>query len=54
MHPAWTALEEGVTVAQLASRLGYRSEAAFSRAFKRFLVQMVAGSSPVAHPLAAG
>jgi AraC-like DNA-binding protein len=27
--------DEGATVAQLASRLGYRSEAAFSRAFKR-------------------
>ncbi|HEY6770962.1 MAG TPA: AraC family transcriptional regulator [Solirubrobacterales bacterium] len=27
--------EEGTTVAELASRLGYRSEAAFARAFKR-------------------
>jgi AraC-like DNA-binding protein len=27
--------EEGATVAELASRLGYRSEAAFARAFKR-------------------
>ena len=36
MHLALSALrEEGVTVAELASRLGYRSEAAFSRAFKR-------------------
>ena len=36
MHLAVSALrEEGVTVAELASRLGYRSEAAFSRAFKR-------------------
>ena len=26
---------EGATVAQLAGRLGYRSEAAFARAFKR-------------------
>ncbi len=29
--------EEGATVAELADRLGYRSEAAFSRAFKRVL-----------------
>jgi AraC-like DNA-binding protein len=36
MHLALSALrEEGVTVGELASRLGYRSEAAFSRAFKR-------------------
>ena len=42
MHLALTTLrEEGVTVAELASRLGYRSEAAFSRAFKR-----VVGVSP--------
>jgi AraC-like DNA-binding protein len=27
--------DEGATVAQLADRLGYRSEAAFARAFKR-------------------
>ncbi|HZN89702.1 MAG TPA: AraC family transcriptional regulator [Thermoleophilaceae bacterium] len=33
--------EEGPTIAQLADRLGYRSEAAFSRAFKR-----VTGVSP--------
>jgi AraC-like DNA-binding protein len=33
--------EEGATVAELADRLGYRSEAAFSRAFKR-----VIGTSP--------
>lgn len=33
--------EEGATVAQLADRLGYRSEAAFSRAFKR-----VTGTAP--------
>ena len=32
-----TAPEEGVTVGELAGRLGYRSEAAFSRAFKRFI-----------------
>jgi AraC-like DNA-binding protein len=33
--------DEGATVAELADRLGYRSEAAFSRAFKR-----VTGRSP--------
>jgi AraC-like DNA-binding protein len=33
---AFSALtEEGATVAELANRLGYRSEAAFARAFKR-------------------
>jgi AraC-like DNA-binding protein/mannose-6-phosphate isomerase-like protein (cupin superfamily) len=42
MHVATTLLqEEGATVAELAGRLGYRSEAAFSRAFKR-----VIGASP--------
>jgi len=36
MHLALAALQEGdATVAQLADRLGYRSEAAFARAFKR-------------------
>ena len=36
MHLALSALqEEDVTVAELGDRLGYRSEAAFSRAFKR-------------------
>ena len=29
--------DEGATVAELADRLGYRSEAAFSRAFKRVI-----------------
>jgi AraC-like DNA-binding protein len=29
--------EEGATVAELANRLGYRSEAAFARAFKRIV-----------------
>ena len=29
--------DEEVTVGQLADRLGYRSEAAFSRAFKRII-----------------
>ena len=42
MHVAVAALkEEGATVGQLADRLGYRSEAAFSRAFKRII-----GTSP--------
>jgi AraC-like DNA-binding protein len=42
MQVAVAALEgEGATVGQLADRLGYRSEAAFSRAFKR-----VTGVSP--------
>ena len=42
MHVAVAALkEEAATVGQLADRLGYRSEAAFSRAFKR-----VVGISP--------
>ena len=37
MHLALTWLnEDRVTLAELASRLGYQSEAAFSRAFKRF------------------
>jgi AraC-like DNA-binding protein len=38
MQVAVTSLrDEGATVAQLASRLGYRSEAAFARAFKRVI-----------------
>ena len=42
MHVAFAALEDGgATVAQLADRLGYRSEASFARAFKR-----VVGTSP--------
>jgi AraC-like DNA-binding protein len=42
MQVAHDALEsEGATVAELAARLGYRSEAAFGRAFKR-----VIGKSP--------
>ena len=42
MHVAVSSLrEEGSTVGELARRLGYRSEAAFSRAFKR-----VVGVSP--------
>ena len=42
MHTAMTWLkEDGAPLGQLASRLGYQSEAAFSRAFKRFI-----GTSP--------
>ena len=38
MHVALTWLkEEDAPVSEMASRLGYDSEAAFSRAFKRFL-----------------
>ena len=38
MHIAQHALEtEQVTVGELANRLGYRSEAAFARAFKRVI-----------------
>jgi AraC-like DNA-binding protein len=38
MHLAKTCLEdEGAGVGEMAARLGYRSEAAFSRAFKRFI-----------------
>ena len=38
MNVALNALqEEGATVAELANRLGYRSEAAFARAFKRVI-----------------
>ncbi|HJW76346.1 MAG TPA: AraC family transcriptional regulator [Thermoleophilia bacterium] len=38
MHVAMTWLtEEGLGLGEMASRLGYRSEAAFSRAFKRFI-----------------
>ena len=38
MHTAVSALQEdGATVAELANRLGYRSEAAFARAFKRVI-----------------
>ena len=50
MHVAVAALkEEGATIGQLADRLGYRSEAAFSRAFKR-----VIGVSPGAIRRTAG
>jgi AraC-like DNA-binding protein len=50
MHVAVATLkDEGATVGQLADRLGYRSEAAFSRAFKR-----VIGVSPGAIRRTAG
>jgi len=40
MNVALNALkEEGATVGELAGRLGYRSEAAFARAFKRMTGQ---------------
>ncbi|HET8993844.1 MAG TPA: AraC family transcriptional regulator [Rhodococcus sp. (in: high G+C Gram-positive bacteria)] len=41
MESATVALQDGATVAELASRSGYESEAAFSRAFKR-----ITGVSP--------
>lgn len=41
MHLAVSALKEGATVGELANRVGYQSEAAFSRAFKR-----IVGSPP--------
>jgi AraC-like DNA-binding protein len=37
MHVALTELQGGATVGGLADRLGYRSEAAFARAFKRVI-----------------
>jgi AraC-like DNA-binding protein len=38
MHMALTMLREGdAGLGELANRLGYRSEAAFSRAFKRYI-----------------
>jgi len=38
MHVGLHALkDEGATVGELADRLGYRSEAAFARAFKRVM-----------------
>jgi AraC-like DNA-binding protein len=49
MHVAVAALKEGAAVGQLADRLGYRSEAAFSRAFKRII-----GVSPGAIRRSAG
>ena len=36
-HAVTALKEEGAAVAELASRLGYRSEAAFARAFKRVI-----------------
>ncbi|HEX7126802.1 MAG TPA: AraC family transcriptional regulator [Thermodesulfobacteriota bacterium] len=37
MHVALTRLRDGARIGELASRLGYESEAAFSRAFKRVI-----------------
>ena len=37
MHVALSSLREGAAVGELASQLGYRSEAAFARAFKRII-----------------
>jgi AraC-like DNA-binding protein len=38
MHVALDVLrDDGATVAEVADRLGYRSEAAFARAFKRVI-----------------
>jgi AraC-like DNA-binding protein len=57
MHVAQAALkQEGARIAELASRLGYRSEAAFSRAFKRVIgvppgaVQREAAGTGPGHP----
>jgi AraC-like DNA-binding protein len=45
MHLAETLLtREGLNVSQVAGRIGYESEAAFSKAFKRYF-----GQSPLAH-----
>ncbi len=35
MQLAWSALQEGKDVATTAEQVGYRSEAAFSRAFQK-------------------
>jgi AraC-like DNA-binding protein len=51
MHVAVSALrEEGATVAELADRLGYRSEAAFARAFKRVVGMPPGAVRRVAEP----
>ena len=53
MRVALNALrDEGATVAELADRLGYRSEAAFARAFKR-VIGVAPGSIKRAPALAA-
>ena len=50
MHVAVSMLEdERVTVGELSDRLGYRSEAAFSRAFKR-VIGVSPGSVPATNP----
>jgi len=51
MHVALAALQDGgVTVAQLADQLGYRSEAAFARAFKRVIGTPPGGVRRAADP----
>jgi AraC-like DNA-binding protein len=51
MHVALSTLEtDGATVAELADRLGYRSEAAVARAFKR-VVGVPPGAGRYAPPL---
>ena len=51
MHVAYAALQDGgVTVAQLADQLGYRSEAAFARAFKRVIGTPPGGVRRAADP----
>lgn len=53
MNVAEDALQnQGATVAELASRLGYRSEAAFARAFKR-VMGVPPGAAKRARPVAA-
>jgi AraC-like DNA-binding protein len=45
MHLAETLLmRDGLNVSEVAGRIGYESEAAFSKAFKRYF-----GQSPLAH-----
>jgi AraC-like DNA-binding protein len=54
MHAALTWLEkEDLTLAEAADRIGYQSEAAFSRAFKRFM-GISPGSARRREPLARG
>ena len=57
MHVAFAALQGGAkTVGQLSDELGYRSEAAFARAFKRVMGlppgAVRRGTQPAAQPVA--
>jgi AraC-like DNA-binding protein len=55
IHVAVDSLREGAIVAELARRLGYRSEAAFARAFNRVVIGVSPGAvkrAPEALPLA--